>query len=123
MGQVDDHTIVGGNGVLDAVSFLERTGDDEILKFLSRLPMVAGNADSKFTISDFIYEAKLWPFVKEAWKVVPGQPGISGRLFQIAQVYKVAEENLKKLTGDVRRVPRVIDLTVFILVYTTDGLP
>lgn len=123
MGQVDDHTIVSGSGVLDAVSFLEQAGDEDLMRFLRHLPMIAGHEDSKFTLADFVYEIKLWPFVKEAYQVVPGQPGIPGRLAQIAQVYKLAEENLKKLTGEVRRVPRVIDLPAFISIYTSDGLP
>lgn len=123
MGFREEQTAFSSNGQLDAVSFLERTGDKEILKFLSYLPMVAGNEDDKFTIGDFIYEAKLWPFVKEAWQIVPGQPGIPGRLAQIAKVYKLAGENLKKLSGEERRVPRVIDLQAFIAIYTTSFFP
>ncbi|MGL4423847.1 MAG: hypothetical protein ACRCZF_24545 [Gemmataceae bacterium] len=123
MGIVDDQTVLSGNGELDALSFLQHAGSEELLSFLRRLPMIAGNADSKFTLADFIYEVKLWPFVREAWKIVPGQPGIPGRLTQIAQVYKLAGENLKKLTGEIRRVPRVINLEAFIAMYTTEGLP
>ena len=123
MGYVGDHTPVGGTGKLDPMSFLEQAGDDEILKFMRRLPMIAGCEGGKFTLADFVYEVKLWPFVVEAWKVVRGQPGIAGRLAQLAQVYKFAGENLRKMTGEERRVPRVIDLQAFTAIYTSEGLP
>ena len=123
MGYVGDRTLIGESGKLDAMTFLEQVGDDEILKFMRRLPMIAGCEGGKFILADFIYEVKLWPFVIEAWKAVPGQPGIAGRLQQIDQVYRLASENLKKLTGEERRFPRVIDIAAFVLIYTTEGLP
>lgn len=123
MGYVGHHTPIDENGKLDAMSFLEQAGDDEILKFMRHLPMIARCEDSKFTLADLIYEVKLLPFVTDAWKAVTGQPGIAGRLRQIDQVYKLAGENFKKLSGEERRVPRVIDVATFISIYTTDGLP
>ena len=123
MGYVGDHTPIGGTGKLDPMSFLEQAGDDEILKFMRRLPMIAGCEGGKFMLADFIYEVKLWPFVIDSRKTIPGKPGIAGRLQQIDQVYRLASKNLKKLTGEERRFPRVIDVAAFVLIYTTEGLP
>ena len=123
MGYIDDQTSFGSNGQLDAVKFLQQAGDSDLLNFLRQLPMIAGNTVGKFTLSDFIFEAKHWPFVKEAWASIPGQPRIAGRLRQIDLIYTLAAENLKKLTGAERRVPRVIDVAEFISIYTTEGLP
>jgi hypothetical protein len=110
-------------GIGDAGAFLAQASDAELLRFLRRLPMVAGSEDGSITISDLIFEMKLWPFVKAAWAKVDGQPGIPGRLMQIAAVYKVAEAQFEKDTGERRRTPRVIDLPSFISIYTSEGLP
>ncbi|MFV1808831.1 hypothetical protein [Phaeobacter sp. Ax4a-4a] len=108
---------------MDAQRFLELAGDDELLQFLRRLPMVAGNDDGPVTLPDLIYEMKLWPFVVEAWKRVDGEPGFPGRILQMSKVYKRAEAELEELTGEKRRLPRVIDLTVFLDIYSNEGLP
>jgi hypothetical protein len=110
-------------GIGDAGAFLAQASDTDLLRFLRRLPMVAGSEDGTITISDLIFEMKLWPFVKDAWAQVDGQPGIPGRLMQIAGVYKRAEAQLERETGERRRAPRVIDLPSFIKIYTGEGLP
>lgn len=103
------------------LAFLERVGDDDLLKFLRRLPMVASNAEGPLTLSDFIYEMRLWPFVKEAWAEVEGSAGVAGRIIQINRVYKLAAERMRRLTGERRRVDRVIDVPTFLQVYMSDG--
>lgn len=118
------HTPTEPHGApMDAQQFLELAGDDELLKFLRRLPMVAGNEDGKVSLSDLIFEMKLWPHVKQAWQEVEGKPGFANRIVQMSKVYKRAEAELAELTGERRRLPRVIDLTVFLDIYTTEGLP
>lgn len=103
--------------------FLNQASDEDLLRFLRRLPMIAGSEDGKLTVADLIYEAKLWPFVKAAWAKIQGSPGIAGRLQQMSEVYKTAEAELAKETGERRRTPRVISLPSFIRAYTEDGLP
>jgi hypothetical protein len=110
-------------GIGDAGIFLTQASDDDLLRFLRRLPMVAGSEDGSVSVSDLIYEMRLWGYVKSAWAKVDGQPGIPGRLMQIAAVYKVAEAQFEKDTGERRRTPRVIDLPSFISIYTSEGLP
>lgn len=108
----------------DAMEFLERVGDEELLRFLRRLPMVAANADgSPVTMKDLAYEAQLWPFVREAWKEVPGGMGLANRIFQLSRVYKLAAAKMKKLTGEVRSKERMIDLPTFTKIYSTEGMP
>lgn len=107
----------------DGVLFLESMGDEELLRFLKRLPMVGTNVDSKITLTDLIYEMKLWPFVKEAWYDVPSTPGIAGRILQLNRVYKLAAERMLKLTGERRREDRVIDIPSFLAIYASEGLP
>jgi hypothetical protein len=109
-------------GIGDAGAFLAHASDADLLRFLRRLPMIAGCEDGTMTIEDFIFEAKLWPFVKAAWAKIDDQSGIHGRLTQIARIYKVAEAQFEKETGKRRRSPRVIDLSTFISIYTGEGL-
>jgi len=110
-------------GIGDAGIFLTQASDDDLLRFLRRLPMVAGTEDGSVSVSDLIYEMRLWGYVKSAWAKVDGKPGIPGRLMQIAAIYKVAEAQFEKDTGERRRRPRVINLPSFIKVYTGEGLP
>lgn len=105
------------------MQFLEFAADDEVVDFLHRLPMVAGQAEGRVTMQDLIYEMQLWPYVVAAWKQVKGEPGIPGRLMQLAAVYKLAEAEFERETGQKRRLDRIIDLPTFLEVYTTVGLP
>lgn len=107
----------------DAGIFLAKASDTDLLRFLRRLPMVAGSEEGTVTISDLIFEMKLWPFVKTAWSKVDGQPGIPGRLKQVADVYKLAEAQFERETGETRRSPRVIDIPTFTKIYGGEGLP
>lgn len=108
----------------DAVEFLERVGDEELLRFLRRLPMIAANADgSPVTMRDLTYEARLWPFVQEVWLEVPGGMGVANRILQLSRVYKLAAAKMKKLTGEVRSKERMIDLPTFLEIYSTEGMP
>ena len=108
----------------DAVEFLERVGDEELLRFLRRLPMIAANADgSPVTMRDLTYEARLWPFVQEAWFEVPGGMGVANRILQLSRVYKLAAAKMEKLTGEVRSKERMIDLPTFLKIYSTEGMP
>ena len=106
-----------------AVQFLSTAGDEELLKFFRRLPMIAGSDEGKVSIADLVYEMELWPFVKQAWVRVEGRPGIAGRIKQVADVYKSAEVELELLTGKTRRKVRVIDLPTFVEIYSTEGMP
>ena len=111
----------------DVYEYLANVGDDDLLKFLRRLPIVVNDTDGPMTMSDLAYEVALWPFVKEAWKKVPGQPGVPSRLLQIEAVYAHAERELARASDGkfVRRFPRLIDLSAFMQVYLdpNDGLP
>lgn len=111
------------DGIGDAGAFLVQASDTDLLRFLRRLPMVAGSDDGTITISDLIFEMKLWPFVKTAWAKVEGSPGIAGRIKQVADVYKHAEAQFEGETGQRRRTPRVINLPSFISIYSGEGLP
>lgn len=102
------------------LAFLERVGDDDLLQFLRRLPMVASNAEGLITLADFIYEMRLWPFVKEAWGDVPNGAGVAGRIIQINRVYKLAAERMHRLTGEQRRMDRMIDVPAFLQAYVSD---
>ena len=103
------------------LAFLERVGDADLLKFLRRLPMVASNSEGPLTLADFIYEMRLWPFVKEAWFEIEGSAGVAGRIIQINRVYKLAAERMHRLTGEQRRVDRMIDVPAFLNAYASDG--
>ena len=109
--------------VLDALEFLNCAGDEELRAFLRRLPIFAGNDGGPITIADLAYEMRLQPFVMDAWSRVGGNQGIPARLLQLSRVYKKAEAEMERLTGERRRLPRVIDIPSFIQVYATVGLP
>lgn len=83
--------------------------------------MAASNAEGPLTLADFIYEMKLWPFIKEAWDDVPNGVGVAGRIIQINRVYKLAAERMHRLTGERRRVDRMIDVPAFLQAYAYDG--
>ena len=106
--------VAQGVDVEAGLEFLDGVGDEELLQFLRRLPMVASNTEGPLTLTDFIYEMKLWPFVKEAWGEVEGGIGVAGRILQINRVYKLAAERMHRLTGDRRRVDRMIDIPAFL---------
>lgn len=107
----------------DAFEFLNTAGDDEVRRFLRRLPMFAGNDGGPITLKDLIYEMQLLPFVMSAWDSTPGGGGVPGRLAQISRVYKKAEAEMEMMTGEKRRLPRLIDLPSFLEVYSSVGLP
>ncbi|WP_420863476.1 hypothetical protein [Algirhabdus cladophorae] len=109
------------DNIEQGLAFLERVGDDDLLKFLRRLPMVGSNAEGPLTLKDFIYEMRLWPFVKEAWSEVEGSAGVAGRIIQINRVYKLAAERMHQLTGERRRTERMIDVPAFLQAYTSDA--
>lgn len=117
------HQIEDVSGPLDAIRFLELSGDEELLAFLRKLPMVTGHEDGRLSMSDLIFEMRLWPFVKRAWREVEGGPGIPGRLRQLSSVYKKAEAEFERETGIQRRRKRVIDLPTFLNIYSLEGLP
>lgn len=124
MGYREDVRVEDDQAAASAFEFLERTGDKELLRFLRRLPMVAANADgSPVTMKDLAYEARLWPFVLEAWKEVPGGMGVANRILQLSRVYKVAAAKMERLTGGVRSTERMIDLPTFLAICSTEGLP
>ncbi|MEN8951807.1 hypothetical protein [Planktotalea arctica] len=108
---------------MDAQEFLNTAGDDEVLWFLRRLPMFAGNDGGPITLKDLIYEMKLVPFIKDAWKRTPGGAGVPQRLLQLSRTLKAAEAEMEKITGEKRRLPRRIDLPSFLDVYGSAGLP
>lgn len=112
------------NAPVDAMTFLEQVGDEELLRFLRRLPMVAAHAnDRPVRMEDLIYELKLWPFVKDAWRRVPAGRGVANRILQLNRVYKLAAEEMEKLTGETRTSDRVIDVPTFLSLYANEGLP
>lgn len=108
---------------IDAQEFLRTAGDDDVLWFLRRLPMFAGNDGGPITLKDLAYEMMLVPFVKDAWKRTPGDAGVASRILQINRVYSAAEKDMEKITGEKRRLPRRIDLPSFLDVYGSVGLP
>jgi len=118
-----EQSTLSADSVPSAEQFLRQAGDEDVLRFLRRLPIFAGQEDGRITLSDLIFEMQLWPYVKSAWSEVEGSPGIPGRLLQLTRVYKTAEADFEKETGKTRRLPRVIDLPAFIDVYSTEGLP
>lgn len=107
----------------DALQFLNAAGDNELRMFLRKLPMFAGNNGGQITLSDLVYEMRLLPFVMDAWSSTEGTPGVTGRLIQISKVYKKAEREFEKLTGEARRLKRLINLPCFLDVYGSVGLP
>lgn len=110
-------------GPMGPEQFLSVAADDDLFRFLRRLPMVAGQPDGRITMSDLVYEMELWPFVKDAWNQVEGSPGIPGRLRQLSSVYKKAEAEFERVSGKLRRQERIIDLPTFVDIYTSEGLP
>ncbi|WP_224825401.1 hypothetical protein [Cognatishimia sp. MH4019] len=106
----------------DAEAFFAEIADEDLLSFLQQLPMAWGN-DEPMTLTDFVYEALLWPFVKSAWQDVEGAPGIAGRMGQLVQVFAKAEQDLERETGRVRRVRRVTNLASFMDAYTDSVVP
>jgi predicted RNA-binding protein len=110
-------------GIGDAGAFLAQMSDTDLLRFLRRLPMVAGMEDGTVTVSDLVYEMRLWGYVKSAWAQVNGEPGVPGRIKHVSDVYARAEREFWKDTGERRRLPRKINLTSFLELYTTEGLP
>ena len=86
--------------------------------------MVAANADdSPVSLHDLIYEMKLWPFVKEAYRDVHSGVGVANRILQLNRVYKLAADRMEKVTGERRRKERMIDLPTFLRIYSSEGLP
>lgn len=113
---------MGEETALKSALSLKDIGDDELLRFLKRLPIVGMNEHSKLTLADLIYEMKLWPFVKEAWGDIPSSPGVAGRILQINRVYKLAAERMFALTGERRREDRIVDITSFLDTYVSEKL-
>lgn len=112
------NTVVAqGVDVEAGLEFLDCVGDEELFQFLRRLPVVASNTEGPLTLTDFIYEMQLWPFVKEAWGEVESGVGVAGRIIQINRVYKLAAERMHRLTGGSRRVDRMIDVPSFLQAY------
>lgn len=109
--------------IVDAAAFFDQVADQDLLRFLRTLPMIAMNDDEPFTIEDLTYEAMLQPYVLHAWKSVSGSSGIANRILQLSKVYKAAEAALERETGRKRRVPRVISIPAFMDAYTARGLP
>lgn len=107
----------------EAIAFLNSSGDEEIRRFLRRLPVFSGNDGGPLTMKDLVYEMRLQPFVIEAWSKVKGEPGVPGRLLQLAKVFRTAEADMERLTGEKRRLPRVIDVPTFVDVYTRVRMP
>lgn len=106
------------------MAFLDRVGDEDLLKFLRRLPMVASHqTDQRVTMADVIYEMKLWPYVKAAYRENDGSPGVAGRLSQLQDVYARASEMMRKETGEVRSSERSFNFATFLQIYATEGLP
>ncbi len=123
MGRQNDHEVKLSDDLPNALQFLDAAADDEVRSFLRRLPMVGGNDGDKITLSDLIYEMRLLPFVMDAWQNTSGNPGVPGRLKQLSLVYQTAEANMQKLTGEKRRLKRLIDMPSFLDVYANVGLP
>ena len=119
----NQHLVLGAEAAPDLTDFLSTVADEDLLKFLRRLPMIAGQEDGSLTFADLIYEMLLWPYVQQAWKTVDGSPGIPGRLSQLTRVYEIAERGLARDTGRRRRLDRVVNLPAFINPYSTEGLP
>jgi hypothetical protein len=92
--------------IQDAVTFFDQVADEDLLRFLRSLPVIAMNDDDFFTIEDLTYEALLQPYVLQAWKTVSGNLAIPGRLKHLTDVYKTAEAALEQDTGRKRRMPR-----------------
>ena len=107
----------------DALQFLNAAGDAELRAFLRRLPIFAGNEGGPITMADLVYEMRLQPFVMNAFRTIKGSPGIANRLMQLSRVYKLAEHEFEKMTGERRRLDRQIDIPSFIDVYAHVGLP
>lgn len=110
-------------GIGDAGTFLAQTSDTDLLRFLRRLPMVAGMEDGTVTVADLVYEMRLWGYIKSASAQVNGEPGVPGRIKHVSDIYARAEHQFWKDTGERRRLPRKINLTSFIDLYTSEGLP
>ena len=96
--------------------YLRDASDDDLLSFLRSVPLVWSDRE-QITLNDFIYEALLWPYVKHAWSVVKGQPGLPGRMRQLSDVYALAERRMELDTGRKRRIPRMTNLVAFIDAY------
>tara|TARA_R110000850_G_scaffold180584_3_gene306139 strand:- start:876 stop:1247 length:372 start_codon:yes stop_codon:yes gene_type:complete len=109
--------VVEAKGKSDAEDFLNSASDAEILKFLRRLPMVGAMDGSRRTLTDLIYEMKLWPFVSQAWRESDGDTGVLGRLKRLNLTYEQAEAEFAEMTGEHRRMPRVVDLLTFTKIY------
>ena len=97
-------------------AYLGDISDDDLLAFLRTLPMVWSDTE-RMKVSDFIYEAMLWPYVKHAWSVIRIKGGFPSLLHSVSDVYDLAERQLEIDTGRKRRVPRVTDLAVLLDVY------
>ena len=111
------------DAINDAIAFFDQLADEDMLRFLRSLPVVGMHDEEPFTIEDLTYEALLQPYVLHAWKRVPGNPGVAGRIMQVSHVYKAAERALERDTGRRRRVQRVINLPAFLDAYQKRGLP
>ncbi|GAB5447940.1 MAG: hypothetical protein Gyms2KO_28130 [Gymnodinialimonas sp.] len=82
-----------------------------------------GNDGGPVTLKDLIYEMRLVPFVLDAWRRIDGSPGMQGCIQQLSRVYKAAEADMEEITGERRRLPRVIDIPAFTQISMTDGSP
>lgn len=95
----------------------ENLEDDEILRYLSILPNIAGQDDGTMTMRDLTYEICILPFIKDLWQRIPESPGPAGRLKKLVDVYARAEAAYLAHSGQTRRVPRQIDLEKFLRMY------
>lgn len=100
------------------MNFLFSAADSDVRRFLRLLPVFANNDGGPITLRDLSYEMRLQPFVMDAFNKVNGSPGIPGRLLQLNRVFKRAEAEMERLTGERRRLPRVIDVPSFLQAYT-----
>lgn len=99
------------------MEFLVSAGNTEVCRFLRLLPIFATNEDGLITLRDLSYEMRLQPFVIDAFDRVDGLPGIPGRLLQLNRVFKHAEAEMERLTGERRRLPGVTDIPSFLHAY------
>lgn len=47
--------------IQDAAAFFDQMADEDLLRFLRSLPVIATNDDEPFTLEDLTYEALLQP--------------------------------------------------------------
>ena len=118
MGKVEGVNIVDlGTAALSGFDFLELASDDNLKRWLRQLAIVKYDYLQPFNTRSFWARAQMIPYLEQAWREIDGQPGVSGRLWQLSRVYDLAEQRCAQAGIGCPNGERIIDYPSFTFAY------